>query len=301
MYFDILSGTPLFDFADKRGREKMREYIFNTSTGVEYTTIGKSLLGEPIECYKIGKGRGRVALFGAHHAKESITANLLYAFIYVLSSDRYHSLMTRGTSREHFLNLFSFFVIPCVNPDGIEVRSTGRLHPLFEKRLSVSEGELSAWQSNGRGVDLNHNYDAGFSEYKRIERERDIRPGATLYSGEYPESEPESRACAAFSRAASPIAVVSLHSQGREIYFSGEGAVAAAHRLSELSGYRVTEPSGTAKYGGLCDYTGGVLGIPSFTLEVGEGKNPLSLRELPGILSDVGRGLYLLPSFISNC
>ncbi len=301
MFFEILKDAPFLAAADRGGREKMREYIFRTCPSVQYSRIGKSLLGEPIECYKIGKGRGRVALFGAHHAQESITANLLYAIIYILSSDKYHKILTGGTSREFFLNIFSFFVIPCVNPDGIEVRFSGRLHPFFEKRISVSEGELSAWQSNGRGVDLNHNYDAGFSKYKRIEGERGIRPGATLYSGEYPESEPESRACAAFSRAASPIAVISLHSQGREIFFSGGGARAAAHRLSELSGYRVSEPSGTAKYGGLCDYTGAVLGIPSFTIEVGEGKNPLPEREIPRILSDIGRGLYLLPSFLSNC
>ena len=43
-----------------------------------------------------------------------------------------------------------------------------------------------------------------------------------------------------------------------------------------MTGYRVAQPAGAAAYGGLTDWAVGRLGIPAFTLECGEGKNPLT-------------------------
>ena len=60
------------------------------------------------------------------------------------------------------------------------------------RRRAVPDGDFTHWQANARGVDLNHNYDAGFLEYKQIEAEQGILGGGpTRYSGECPESEPE--------------------------------------------------------------------------------------------------------------
>ena len=71
-----------------------------------------------------------------------------------------------------------------------------------------------------------------------------------------------------------------LGADPKEIYFtsggrslSGQAAVAA--RFSAMTGYRAAAPEGAAAYGGLTDWAVGRMGIPSFTIECGEGKNPL--------------------------
>ena len=155
------------------------------------------------------------------------------------------------------------------------------------------------WQANARGVDLNHNYDYRFSEYKRIEEERDISAGPTLYSGEYPESEPETRCVANLVRTVAPRAVVSLHAQGEEIYaFPHTKRVKRiAGRLAGMCGYSLSVPDGTASYGGLSDYSGS-LGIPSFTFEVGKGKNPLPESLISEVFIRVRDAIALLPTFL---
>ena len=291
------NDSPFLLPADEYGRQIMTERIFCECERAERYEIGRSVLGRSIEALKIGKGRGRVAIFGTHHALESITANVLYAFVYIMLSGNGRELILGDCDRGLFLSMYTYFIIPCLNPDGVELRYHGEGETLLsDRQRRMSGGDYSSWQANGRGVDLNHNYDFGFAEYKEIERERGIMPGASLYSGEYPESEPETHAAAAFVRALAPKAVVSLHTQGEEIFYSPTAAARGAARMAELTGYRLSMPTDTAAYGGLCDYTGGVLGIPSFTLELGRGKNPLSETLVPQLVRRVGHALLRLPS-----
>lgn len=245
--------------------------------------IGRSVLGEDIELYQIGGGKRRVFYTGAHHGAESLTANVMYAFIRALAVRASIGGTLGNTDVRFLLKKYSFLVIPLVNPDGVKI-SAGVQEPniLTERQIKMNGGtDFTKWSANARGVDLNHNYDKGFYEYKRIEREEGISAGATKYSGEFPESEPESRAVAAAVRAAAPIVVLSLHSQGREVFYSPktEKTARLAARTASLLGYEVGVPKGSAAYGGLSDYTGEQLGIPSLTVEMGKGENPLPISE----------------------
>jgi g-D-glutamyl-meso-diaminopimelate peptidase len=285
--------------ADGAGRERMREYIVGKYPRIKIGLIARSILSRPIEAYFIGEGRKYIAVVAAHHALESITANFAFALIdYLLTKSRTDSI--NGVDCKFLLSKYCFCIVPCVNPDGIELRFNGVWEsPLSERLTRMSGGDFTSWQANARGVDLNHNYDAGFAEYKAIEREREIVAGATLYSGESPESEPETRGVANLVRMLMPSALVSLHSQGEEIYAFPRtpSVLRCAARISALSGYRLSEPTGTAAYGGLCDYSSS-LGIPSFTLELGRGENPLDESQLPLIFSRVADAIVLLPTFL---
>jgi g-D-glutamyl-meso-diaminopimelate peptidase len=77
------------------------------------------------------------------------------------------------------LDGYTLSVIPMLNPDGVEYQIHGveENNPLRERLLEMNDGseDFSAWQANARGVDLNHNYDAGFAEYKQLEKEQNIK------------------------------------------------------------------------------------------------------------------------------
>ena len=282
--------------ADKAAREEMRAAVLDSGR-VSCQTVGKSIMGESIDLYSIGNGRGRVIYFGAHHSLESITCNLLFTFMYELITGK---INTHGRDLSTLMSLYTYLIVPCVNPDGIEMRYHGvDASPIKDRQINMSGGSFDVWQANARGVDLNHNYNAGFLSYKVLEKEKGITPGPTLYSGEYPESEPESRTAANLVRTLSPAAVVSLHSQGEEIYFSPKTQRVSriASRLCDTVGYRVAVPNGTAAYGGLCDFSGN-MGIPSFTIEVGKGQNPLSEKSIPEIYSRISSALLLLPTML---
>jgi g-D-glutamyl-meso-diaminopimelate peptidase len=282
--------------ADTIGREKMTERLKNKYPGISVTRFAKSILSRPIEAFYVGSGGEYITVFAAHHAKESITANLAYIFIDFLMTVAQEK-MIYGIDCKLLLSKYRFIVVPCVNPDGIEIRYHGVGNsPLYDRQMRISGGDFSSWQSNARGVDLNHNYDYRFFEYKELEGKMDIFAGPALYSGEHPESEPETRGVANLVRTLFPKAVVSLHSQGEEIYaFPDTPAISrVAKRLSDITGYGHKIPDGTAAYGGLCDYTGS-LGIPSFTFEVGKGVNPLSESLIPGIFERIKKSLVTLP------
>ncbi len=283
---------------DEKGRYGMKKRIEEKYKDGSMI-VARSILSRPIDGYFLGDGQKSIVITAAHHALEYITTNIAFALIDKLMSKRQTGDIN-GVNCKILLSKYRFIVLPCVNPDGIELHLNGVTDtPLKDRQLRLSNGDFSNWQANARGVDLNHNYSFGFSQYKGIETERGISAGASLYSGEFPESEPETHGIANLVRTLMPAAVVSLHSQGREIYPSPRtpSVLRIAGRISTLSGYRISEPCDTAMYGGLCDYTGS-LGIPSFTLELGKGVNPLPLSCIDEIFSDVSDAVLSLPSML---
>lgn len=285
--------------ADADGRSKMREWILRKHKDAQLITVAKSILGEPIDAFLIGTGKGYIAIFGAHHALESVTANVAYMLTDALLSSGITSAFY-GIDCKLLLSKYRFIIVPCVNPDGIDIRYHGADGtPLHDRLIRMSDGDFSTWQANARGVDLNHNYDFRFGEYKLIEGERGIAAGPSLFSGEYPESEPETKGVATLIRTLMPDAVISLHSQGEEIYAYPHtrrvGRIAS--RLSEMTGYTLSSPGDTAAYSGLCDYTS-ALGIPSFTFEVGKGKNPLPESAAKDVFLRIGRAIIKLPMLL---
>lgn len=270
----------------------------------EVLTIGRSILSRDIDCYKFGSGKRHIIYVGAHHAMEHITSSVLYDFIDFFARKIGRDSTFCGINLDFLKQKFTFWVIPCLNPDGVEMNFMGASKgPLTERQLRMNGGDtdFSKWQANARGVDLNHNYDAGFFEYKRnFEEPRGIAAGRALFSGEHPESEPEVRAILRLIRSVTPSLIMSFHTQGMEIYPNPKTrkVCALAERAAGILGYTVKEPTDSAAYGGLSDYTGGVLGIPSLTLELGRGENPIDEGAFPLLCEGVRRLCTLLPTYL---
>lgn len=260
--------------------------------GIVRRTLGRSLLGMPIEMLDFAPGRPCVLYVGCHHGMESITSSVLLAFAWECAS---------GGSP------VSCAILPMLNPDGAELRVHGLRTPLLcgkPARIRAllpicPDGDFSRWQANARGVDLNHNYDAGFSAYRALEIEQSILPGPTKYAGKRPESEPETRSLARWIRRHRRriLGVISLHTQGEEIYFGAPSSRPLAEQFADLCSYRLGTPTGTAAYGGLTDWLSAPHGphIPALTLECGKGRNPLPPSALDGILDRLLPALHLAP------
>ncbi len=87
-------------------------------------------------------------------------------------------------------------IIPCVNPDGMEIVSSGAVAAgSYAGLVERVCADTSSWQSNARGVDLELNFSHGFTQVKKTaEGCGYTAPGPHFYAGKVPESEPESRA-----------------------------------------------------------------------------------------------------------
>ncbi|MGM9680700.1 MAG: M14 family zinc carboxypeptidase [Eubacteriales bacterium] len=272
--------------------------------GIEREDIGESVLGRKIPMLTVGSGEHACLFVASHHGMESITSAVLLGWLWKMLEER----EVRG--EEPKTHNCTYRVIPMLNPDGVDLCIHGQSAPRLAGREDAAkwlkticpDGHFSFWQSNARGVDLNHNYDASFAAYKRLEQKQSIAAGPTRYSGDYPESEPETRALCRLIRQQREhlSAVISLHSQGREIYwtsggFALPGGFECAIRFAHLCGYTLSEPAGMAAYGGLTDYLLTALRLPALTVECGRGKNPLPMSDLPVILEELAPALTAAP------
>jgi len=267
---------------------------------LSFSYLTESVMGRGIPLLRLGEGEKEIYYVGTHHGAERITAAVLLRFVSEFCSLRKAERPAFGMNLSYILKTRSLFILPMLNVDGADIAAKGapRDSLWFSRLVSMNGSEdFTLWQSNARGVDLNHNYDAGFAEYKALEKEMGIIGGGpTRFAGDYPESEPESGALVNYLRFNRPSVVLSLHTQGREIYGSIE--TPAAQRLSTLTGYTLAKPEGAAAYGGLADYCMQKLGVPAFTFECGKGKNPLPPCDLPLLYAEVRQALFTLPTLV---
>ncbi|MGU3470594.1 M14 family metallocarboxypeptidase [Paenibacillus sp. D51F] len=245
---------------------------------------GTSVMGKPIEALRFGRGPRYVQINASFHANEWITSLILMKYA--------EALAAREASGDRFAAETTVWLLPMVNPDGVELVLEGVPdgHPYGRQLLEWNGGSLdfSGWKANIRGVDLNDQFPAGWEEERQ---RRGVQgPGPRDYSGECPLSEPEARTVAALTERESFDIVVALHTQGEEIYwnyrgFEPPGAEEMAARLGAASGYAPVAL--TDSDAGFKDWFIQRFRRPGFTVETGLGVNPLPLEQWSGMYSRV--------------
>lgn len=276
---------------------------------LETGSIGKSVVGRDLTYIRLGTGPNQVFYNGAHHSLEWITTPVLMKFIEEFS--RAYSLgetLSYGYNPRSIWSDSSIYIVPMVNPDGVELVLNGLSpdNPNYEELIVWNNGSTNfstVWQANNHGVDLNHNYNAAWQLSKDAEEAYGITgPGPTRYSGTSPESEPESRAVADFTRAHNFRLVLAYHSQGRLIFWDfmdlapPEGR-AIGEEFSRASGYTLAQSTGIASYAGYKDWFIRDYRRPGYTIEVGFGRNPLPISQFDQIYSE-NLEMLLLASII---
>lgn len=255
-------------------------------------SIGRSEEGRELHCVTVGNGAIPVVLAAAFHGLEYLTApavlNFADAFTYMTE---YHTKI-------------KLYVIPMVNPDGVEIAVRG-INPKnsFHRRIIDSTGIIDftdLWQSNARGVDINHNFDA---LWQRIAKS----PSHTKYGGASAESDSETRAVVNFLRDVKPELFIAFHSQGKEIYYDFNGmenksSKANAEFVAEKCGYTACKPSGTATFGGAKDFYIQEFHKQAYTVELGWGRNPLPVSQLVPMTADTYKiCMGFINRIISDC
>ncbi len=307
----IDASRPLLDMKVYPDYETVRE-IINVFAGryemIAVTSIGETMLGKSLYMIDIGspEAESDVLYVASHSATDYITTLVLLRFINEYCEYYKNSSIAFGINIRKLFQNRCIHIVPCLNADGVDIHLNGTDDSciLHERIQKMSGGVFSKWKSNARGVDLSHNYDAGFYEYKELECKQCIEAGSEGYSGVLPESENETGALANYLRFNDKIkAVVSLHTTGERIHYaSGEkfpnGSYSIAKQMQLLSGYSVDETKEDASGGSLTDWCIEELGIPAFRVDCGKGDDPLPLSDFYKIYSDLRRTLFSFPMLI---
>ena len=90
-----------------------------------YKTIGRSEKGRPIYMKKLGTGETKIWVISGQHPGETINMWILEGF------------MDRLVERKTLFKKFTFFIVPCLNPDG---------------------KVMGHWYTNAKGVNLNRDW-----------------------------------------------------------------------------------------------------------------------------------------------
>ncbi len=257
--------------------------------------IGKSVFGRDIKVLYIGNSTDCVLYTAAFHGNERITATILLKFIENLCDALTHNKKLADVDIGAALKNKRICFIPLVNPDGCEISLKGSAaageRSGWIKRLS--NGNTTKWKANLRGVDINHNFSAGWHKLHETERQNGIfGPSAAFYGGPKPESESETNAIVDFCRDNSVRYALSFHTQGEVIYWDYNNTPThRGRKMAEIfaasSGYALDVPNALSYGGGFKDWFIETFRRPAFTIELGKGTNPLPASDGADIYNTV--------------
>ncbi|MEG0570851.1 MAG: M14 family metallocarboxypeptidase [Oscillospiraceae bacterium] len=283
-------SPPTYEAYEKKLHNLSLKYDF-----MKLGVIGKSHLSRNIYEVRIGNANNLVLYAGAFHAQEWITTLLLVKFLEEVCESIKKKSLISDTPVYKTLFQRGLVIIPMLNPDGVEIALNGfsSAAHLGEYVKIIKKRDSRSWQANAIGVDLNHNFDAGFEIEKALEKKAGIRNNSPRqYGGSFAHSEPEVRAIVDFCTNNPVKSAFAFHSQGEEIFYKyGEHTPPQSRFIARLlsisSGYKLKENEGLASHGGFKDWFIEKLNLPAFTIEIGKGENPLPISELEKIYNKI--------------
>ena len=259
--------------------------------------LTRTQFGRPVRTLVIGHGPRKVIYSAAHHANEWITTPVILKFVEALAEAYANRLDLFGRSAQEILSAATIYTVPMVNPDGVDLvlGVTDAAETGVARELAANYPEIpfpNGWKANLAGVDLNLQYPAGWLTAREIKfRQGYTMPGPRDYVGRAPLNQPESRALAGYTEFIDPDLILAYHSQGKEIYWKFRdyeipGAEALGQAFARVSGYTLSDTPYASGFAGYKDWFIERFRKPGYTIEVGEGENPLPLSQFPEIYRD---------------
>ena len=258
-------------------------------------SIGKSVRGRDISSLTLGNSESFCLFCAATHGSEHITTNIIMMWLEdlceaIAANSPFCGLKIAETVAER-----GIIVVPRVNPDGCEISMVGKnaCGEYINEITRICKGDFLHFNANFRGVDINHNFDAGWEELKKKEEDMGIHfPSASRFGGYKKMSEPETLALANLCKINNIRHAVSLHSQGRVIYWTyGNNKPKHSRQMAEImaktSSYALDVALGIADGGGFKDWFIKEFNRPAFTVELGLGENPLPIDTANDIYEEV--------------
>ena len=261
--------------------------------------LTRSAFGRPVRTLVMGNGPRKVLFSASHHANEWITSYILLKFAEELAQAISSGGRVFGVNAKTIANAATIYMVPMVDPDGVDL-VTGAIEPgsveyEIARRLGENYPQIpfpDGWKANLMGVDLNLQYPAGWLQARQIKFSQGFtKPGPKDYVGRAPLNQLESRALAEYTEAVDPAMVIAFHTQGKVIYWQFKDIfVPDAQRYGEefarLSGYALEDTPYASAWAGYKDWFIQNFRRPGYTVEVGQGMNPLPLEQFEEIYKD---------------
>lgn len=262
-------------------------------------SIATSAYGRKVMLLQMGEGRQSVLYNASHHANEWITTPVVLHFLEQYAEAVMNEELLFGRDAAALFRRTRLNLVPMVNPDGVDLVTgaiapesaqyeVARLIAAYYPDIPFPDG----WKANLMGVDLNLNYPAGWEQARENKFALGFTgPAPRDYVGEAPLDQPETAAMARLTRQTRPRLTLSYHAQGEVIYWKfmnlePEGAEEIGREFARVSGYTLEDTPFASGFAGYKDWFIQDFDRPGYTVEVGQGENPLPLSQFDRIYRD---------------
>ena len=266
---------------------------------LKITSVGNSILGNELPVVKLGNGSKEVFYSASYHANEWITSPLLMKFLADFCYCYVNNLNIFGYSAREIYNSCTIYIMPMVNPDGVNL-VTGEINPnssLYSNTRLIANRYPNipfpdGWKANIRGVDLNLQFPAGWEQAREIKFSQGFTsPSPRDFVGFGPLTEPESLEVYNFTLQHNFSLVLAYHTQGKVIFWQFQDynpprSLAIGRQFERVSGYSLEETPFNSSVAGYKDWFIQNYNKPGYTVEVGEGINPLPISQFDEIYRD---------------
>ena len=266
---------------------------------INVSTIGKSVMGKDIFAISAGCGEKKILINASHHANEWITTPLTLKFAEKYCNAYISDEHLHGEKIRRLWNQKTVCIVPMVNPDGVDLvnENIDKDSLYYKNAVKISKDFKDipfpqGWKANIDGTDLNLNYPAGWARAKEIKYSLGFSQKAPKnYVGDSPLCAPESRAMYNYSIFNLFSLTLSYHTQGKVIYWKyldylPENAEIIGRALSKASGYKLDITPVESGFAGYKDWFIKHYNKPGYTIEAGEGENPLPISQFDNIYKD---------------
>ncbi len=258
--------------------------------------LGRTAFQRPIRSLVLGNGPRTVLFSASHHANEWITSLVLLKYAEELAKATAEGGNVFDRPAARILEAVTIHMVPMVDPDGVDLVvgaiEEGDVSYDLARRIGEDFPAVpfpSGWKANLLGTDLNLNYPAGWLMAREIKFSQGYtRPAPRDYVGRAPLNQLETQILATYTRQLSPDLVLAYHAQGKEIYWQFRnievpGAEELGQQLAQVSGYTLAQPEYASSFAGYKDWFIQEFRRPGYTIEVGQGENPLPLSQFEEI------------------
>lgn len=217
---------------------------------LEFGTAGKSSGGRELLMIKLGTGENKALFVGGIHAREHISTKYLLCCIETYCK-AFHTDegMLGSYDIRSLLSNFTLYIIPCANPDGLEI-----IHSREKPVSGVKVKKLAEYKANKNGVDLNRNFPLAWDSIDNGVK----TPSESFFKGYSAGSEPETKALTELCRQNEFEFCISVHIKGNCIYWGdlyntayNEAYKAYASNIANVCALKLTNPTVSPNdYGG---------------------------------------------------
>ena len=133
---------------DYNTRLQLERNLLEKYSFIKRELVGKSLCNREIYAYTIGSGNIKTLYAGAFHGMEWLTSLVLIKFLEECCEALDSNKNILNFRIADFLKTNSLTIIPCINPDGVEIQQKGSssCHK-FKRLIDFIATDTSHWQA----------------------------------------------------------------------------------------------------------------------------------------------------------